>query len=67
MEDWEKAIGRKAHPEDFADINAILGDRQLPPIPTDNVDIVPVSEPNQQWWKEILEKARKEAAEKNKK
>jgi hypothetical protein len=57
MEDYERAIGRKAHPEDFADINEILGDQQLPSVPTDNVGYVPVSKPNQQWWKEILEKA----------
>ena len=57
MEDYERAIGRKAHPEDFADINEILGDQQLPPVPTDNVGYVPVAKPNQQWWKDILEKA----------
>ena len=63
MEDYERAIGRKAHPEDFADINEILGDQQLPPVPTDNVGYVPVSKPNQQWWKEILEKANRAEAE----
>lgn len=67
LEDWERAIGRKTHPEDFADITAILGDEGLPAIPTDNVGIVPVSKPNQQWWKDILAKARKEEEDKNKK
>ena len=66
MEDYERAIGRKAHPEDFADINEILGDQELPPVPTDNVGYVPVFKPNQQWWKETLEKANG-AEEENKK
>lgn len=65
MEDYERAIGRKAHPEDFADINEILGDQELPSVPTDNVGYVPVSKPNQQWWKEILEKANGAGENKN--
>lgn len=59
MEDYEKAIGRKVHPEDFADINAILGEER-PALPNDVVGIVPVSKPDQSWWKDVLEKARAE-------
>jgi hypothetical protein len=68
MEDYERAIGRKAHPEDFADINAIFGEQQLPAIPTDNVGMgAVVPAPKQQWWKDILEKARQEEELQNKK
>ena len=61
LEDYERAIGRRVYPEDFADINAIFGEGG-PPIddPTDVVGILPVRAPSQQWWKEILEKARTE-------
>jgi len=57
LEDYERAIGRKAHPEDFADINAILGDKELPVVPTDAVAILPVKKPHKQWWKEVMDKA----------
>jgi hypothetical protein len=65
MEDFERAIGRKVHPEDFADINAILGEER-PALPNDIVGVIPVSKPDQSWWKDVLEKARA-AEEKNKK
>ena len=66
LEDYEWALGRKAHPEDFADINAILGDQQLPSIPTDVVGIVPVSKPNHRWWQEVLENAKAKEGENKK-
>jgi hypothetical protein len=58
LEDYERAIGRRTHPEDFADISGIFGERALEPIPTDVVGIAPIAEPRQKWWKEVLEKAR---------
>jgi len=58
LEDYERAIGRKAHPEDFADIDAIMGENRFETldVPTDVVGIVPPKKPNQQWWKDVLEK-----------
>src|SRR5579859_4812963 len=58
LEDYERAIGRKAHPEDFADIDACLGTDRFDKIatPTDVVGYVPVKKPDQQWWKDVLEK-----------
>ena len=62
LEDYERAIGRRAHPEDFADINAIFGDQGAPLVedPTDVVGMVPVKPPQKQWWQDALEKARAE-------
>src|SRR5579859_2010248 len=57
LEDYERAIGRKAHPEDFKDINDILGEERFE-TPTDIVGIAPVPAPKKLWWKEVLEKAR---------
>lgn len=62
LEDYERAIGRRAHPEDFADINAIFGEqgaaltRAVEDDPTDVVGMVPVKPPNKQWWKDALRK-----------
>jgi hypothetical protein len=57
VEDYERALGRKAYPEDFADINAIMGEERVEK-PTDVVAIRPIPEPPKpQWWKEVLAKA----------
>jgi hypothetical protein len=58
LEDYERAIGRKAHPEDFADIDEIMGQDRFEKMdyPTDAVNIVPVKKPDQHWWKDVLEK-----------
>src|SRR5437762_14390948 len=58
LEDYECALGRKAHTEDFEDINANLRDQQLPSIHTEVVGIVPVSKRNHRWWQEVLEKVK---------
>jgi|SRR5277367_2207908 len=62
LEDYERAIGRRAHPEDFADINAIFGEQGAPLVedPTDVVGILPVKQTQKQWWQDALEKARAE-------
>lgn len=59
VEDYERAIGRKAYPEDFADINAIMGEERVA-IPTDVVGIQPIPPPKTNWWKEVLDKAKAE-------
>ena len=64
LEDYERAIGRRAHPEDFADINAIFGEQgaALAPLaedPTDVVGMVPVKPPQKQWWQDALRKGEK--------
>jgi hypothetical protein len=66
LEDYERAIGRKAYPEDFADINAIFGTERTP-IATDVVDFhprPPGARERKKWWKEVLEKSDKEAESK---
>jgi hypothetical protein len=68
VEDWEKSLGRKVYRDDFKDIIEIFGEdpEAIPTYPTDVVGIVPTSKPDQQWWKDVLQKAR-EAEEKNEK
>jgi hypothetical protein len=61
LEVYERAIGRKAHPEDFADIDEVMGLNRFDALenePTDVVGIIPVKKPDQQWWKDVLEKSR---------
>ena len=68
LEDYERAIGRKAHPEDFADIDACLGTDRFDKIatPTDVVGYIPVKKPDQQWWKDVLEKTGRKEEESKK-
>jgi hypothetical protein len=64
LEDYEQAIGRRAHPEDFADIAAVMP-AERPVIYTDVVGISPPPgvKKEKQWWQDVLEKARGEANE----
>jgi hypothetical protein len=69
LEDYERAIGRKAYPEDFADINAIMGTERVA-VATDVVDYhprVPGAVPRKKWWKEVIEKTNKETESSSKK
>jgi hypothetical protein len=66
LEDYERSIGRKAHPEDFNDIDDVLGPNRFEALetPADVVGIVPVKKPDQQWWKDVLEKVYAKETEK---
>jgi len=68
LEDYERAIGRRAHPEDFADINAVFGEGGVPDsvleYRTDVVGGRPVN--NKKWWKDVLDKTRAEEKDEKK-
>jgi hypothetical protein len=71
IEEYEQAIRRRAHPEDFSDITAVVGDAKRIYTPTDAMGIHPIPVPNgKRWWEDVLEqhraqeKAAKEAGKK---
>lgn len=68
LDDYERAIGRRAHPKDFADINAIFGEGGVPEVqevPTDVVGMLPRKRLNKNWLQEDLEKTKERAEKKN--
>jgi hypothetical protein len=56
VSEYEQLIGRRTTPQDFADINAIMGDERID-IPT---DVTAAHAPaTKQWWEAAKERAEK--------